>query len=55
MIGCPVASYGAVPTHTTLASLIRLLAVAFIGQAGDPARQRLAVIDEIKEEIDLFE
>lgn len=55
VIGCHVATYGAVPTHTTLTSLIRLLAVAYIGQAGDPARQRLAVIDEINEEIDLFD
>jgi DNA-binding MurR/RpiR family transcriptional regulator len=55
VVGCHVASYGAVPTHTTLTSLIRLLALAYIGQAGEPARQRLSVIDEINEEIDLFE
>jgi DNA-binding MurR/RpiR family transcriptional regulator len=54
-VGCHVASYGAVPTHTTLTSLIRLLALSYIGQAGEPARQRLGVIDEINEEIDLFE
>lgn len=54
-IGSHVATYGALPTHTTLTSLVRLLAVAFIGQAGEPARQRLGVIDEINEEIDLFE
>jgi DNA-binding MurR/RpiR family transcriptional regulator len=54
-VGCHVASYGAVPTHTTLTSLIRLLALAYIAQAGEPARQRLSVIDEINEEIDLFE
>jgi DNA-binding MurR/RpiR family transcriptional regulator len=54
-VGCHVASYGAVPTHTTLTSMIRLLALAYIGQAGEPARQRLSVIDEINEEIDLFE
>ncbi len=43
------------PTHTTLTSLVRLLAVAFMGLAGEPARQRLGVIDEINEEIDLFD
>lgn len=55
VIGSHVATYGAVPTHTTLASLLRLLAVAYIGQAGEPARQRLSVINEINEEIDLFD
>ena len=55
VIGSRVATYGALPTHTTLASLIRLLAVAFIGQAGDAALQRLSVIDEINEEIDLLD
>jgi DNA-binding MurR/RpiR family transcriptional regulator len=54
-VGCHVASYGALPTHTTLTSLIRLLALAYIGQAGEPAQQRMSVIDEINEEIDLFE
>lgn len=55
VIGSHVATYGALPTHTTLASLIRLLAVAFIGQAGDAALQRLSVIDEINQEIDLLD
>ena len=54
-IGSHVATYGALPTHTTLASLVRLLAVAYIGRAGEPALQRLGVIDQINEEIDLFE
>jgi hypothetical protein len=35
--------------------VIRLLSIAFIGQAGAAAHQRLAMIDEINEEIDLFE
>lgn len=55
VIGCHVATYGAVSTHTTLASMIRLLAMAYIGKAGAPALQRLSVIEEINEEIDLFE
>lgn len=55
VIGCHVATYGAVPTHSTLASVIRILAVSFIGLAGDTALQRLSVIDDINEEIDLFE
>jgi DNA-binding MurR/RpiR family transcriptional regulator len=55
VIGCHVATFGKLPSHATLASMIRLLAIAFIGQAGDKAQQRMAVIDEINEEIDLFE
>ena len=55
VIGCHVASFGLVPSHATLVSTIRLLAIAFIGQAGEAAHQRMAVIDEINEEIDLFE
>jgi hypothetical protein len=35
--------------------MIRMLSIAFIGQPGAAAEQRLAVIDEINEEIDQFE
>ncbi len=55
VIGCHVATFGHLPSHTTLASMIRLLAITFIGQAGAAAHQRLSVIDEINEEIDLFD
>lgn len=55
VIGCHVANYGLVPSHTTFASLIRLLGIAFLAEAGEGARQRMSVIDEINEEIDLFE
>jgi DNA-binding MurR/RpiR family transcriptional regulator len=55
VIGCHVATFGRLPSHATLASMIRLLAIAFIGQAEDKALQRMAVIDDINEEIDLFE
>lgn len=55
VIGCHVATYGAIPSHTTLASLIRLLAIAYIGQAGETAVDRMALIGEINEEIDLFD
>lgn len=55
VIGCHVATYGLLPSHTTLTSLVRLLGIAFIAQAGAGARQRLALIDEINEEIDLFD
>lgn len=55
VIGCHVASYGGVPSHTTLASMIRLLAISFVGRAGEAALRRMAMIDEINEEIDQFE
>ena len=55
VIGCHVATYGAIPSHTTLASLIRLLAIACIGQAGGTANDRMDLIAEINEEIDLFD
>ena len=55
VIGCHVASYGSSPSHTTLVSVLRLLAVAYIGLSGEAAQQRLSVIDEINEEIDLFD
>jgi DNA-binding MurR/RpiR family transcriptional regulator len=55
VIGCHVASYGLLPSHATLVSMVRLLAVAYLGQSGDAARQRLTVIDQINEEIDQFE
>ena len=52
VIPCHVASYGAIPSHTTL---IRLIAIAFVGHAGEAASQRMSVIDDINEEIDLFD
>ena len=55
VIGCHVANYGLVPSHTTFTSLMRLLAIAFVAEAGTSALQRLSVIDEINEEIDLFD
>jgi DNA-binding MurR/RpiR family transcriptional regulator len=55
VIGCHVATFGRLPSHATLVSTLRLLAIALMGHAGDSAHQRLALIDEINEEIDLFE
>lgn len=54
VIGCHVASYGSIPSHTTLLSMLRLMAIAFLGHADEVAQQRLNVIDDINEEIDLF-
>lgn len=55
VISCHVAAFGRLPSHATMASMIRLLSITFIGQAAEAAHQRLAMIEEINEEIDLFE
>lgn len=55
VIGCHVATYGTVPSHVALVSMIRMLAIAYLGEAGETAHRRLAMIDEINEEIDLFD
>ena len=55
MIPSHVASYSAIPSQTTLTSVIRLIAIAFVGHAGEAASQRMSVIDDINEEIDLFD
>jgi DNA-binding MurR/RpiR family transcriptional regulator len=55
VIGCHVATYGTVPSHATLASVIRMLAITCIGQAGKTITQRMNLIEEINEEVDLFE
>ena len=55
VIGCHVATYGLVPSHSTMVSTLRMLAIAYLGQAGETAHQRMTVIDEINEEIDLFD
>ena len=53
VIPCHVASDGAIPSHTSLTSVIRLIAIAFVGHAGEAASQRMSVTDDINEEIDL--
>lgn len=55
VIGCHVATYGTIPSHAALTSMIRLLAISFIGQAGGTAGNRMDLIDQINEEIDLFD
>lgn len=55
VLGCHVATHAPLPTYATLTSMLRLLAVAYVGRSGDAARQRMALIAEINEEIDLFD
>lgn len=51
---CHVSSYGLIPSSTTLVSILRLLAIAYAGQASDTASRRSGLIDEINEELDIL-
>jgi DNA-binding MurR/RpiR family transcriptional regulator len=51
VLPCHVASHGLGPSYTSIASVIRLLAVAFAERAGEPASERLDMIAEIHEEL----
>jgi DNA-binding MurR/RpiR family transcriptional regulator len=51
---CHVSSYGLIASSTTLVSILRLLAIAYAGQAVDIASRRAGLIDEINEELDIW-
>lgn len=55
VLACHIANYGPVPTHATMTSVLRLLAIAFAGQNPEAAAQRGEVIEAIDEELDLME
>lgn len=44
-----------IATCTTMTSMVRLIVIAIIARSGDAARQRPRVIDDIGEEIDIYE
>ena len=52
---CHIANYGLIPTHTSLVSTLRLLAISYTGLAGETAIQRIGLIDDINEELDLMD
>jgi DNA-binding MurR/RpiR family transcriptional regulator len=52
VIPCHVASYGLGPSYTSIASTLRLLAIAFATRAGESASQRADIIADIHEELD---
>lgn len=54
-IPCHIASYGLVDTHTTVVSLLRLLAIALAGYIGEPAMQRASLIKDVAEELEDLE
>lgn len=55
VLPCHVASYGMLPTHATMLSVLRLIAVAYLGRNADAVGQRIATLAAIDEELDLFE
>jgi DNA-binding MurR/RpiR family transcriptional regulator len=52
VIPCHVTSYGLGPSYTSIASTLRLLAIAFATRAGESATQRADIIADIHEELD---
>lgn len=55
VLPCHIASYGLLPTHATMLSMLRLMAVACVGQNPAAVSQRIATLDAINEELDLSE
>jgi len=54
VLRCHIANYGLIATYTTMVSLLRLLAVSYVGHVGETAVQRTGLIDDINEELDVF-
>lgn len=52
---CHIANYGLIPTYATLVSTLRLLALSYIGLVGETAIQRIGLIGDINEELDMFD
>ena len=55
VLPCHVASYGMLPTHATMLSILRLIAVTYLGRNPDAVTQRISTLAAIDEEFDLFE
>ena len=55
VLPCHVSSYGLVPTHATMLSMLRLLAVSFVGDNPDQVKRRAETLDAISEELDLLD
>jgi len=55
VLPCHVASYGMLPTHATMLSLLRLIAVAYTGRNLEAVNQRVSTLVAIDEEFDQFE
>lgn len=55
VLPCHIASYGVLPTHATMISMLRLLALSYLGKNADGVSQRIATLSAINEELDLSE
>lgn len=55
VLPCHVASYGLLPTHATILSMLRLLGIAFAGKNPETAKQRAETLEAIIEELDIME
>lgn len=55
VLRCHISSYGLIPTYTTMVSTLRLLSVAYTGHVSDTAIQRIGLIDDINDELDIME
>ena len=55
VLPCHVASYGPIETHATMLSMLRLIAVTFVGRSPEAARQRAETLDVIREELAIDE
>lgn len=55
VVPCHIASYGLLPTHATMLSVLRLIAVAYVGQNRAAVSQRIATLEAINEELGLSE
>ncbi len=54
VLRCHIANYGLIATHTTMISLLRLMAVSYVGHVGETAVQRAGLIDDINEELEII-
>lgn len=55
VLPCHVSSYALLPTHATMLSVLRLIAVAFLARAPDAVGRRLETLEAIEEELNLLE
>lgn len=55
VLPCHVASYGLLPTHATLLSMLRLMGITYAGKNPESVKQRADTLDAIVEELDIME
>ena len=55
VVPCHVASYAAVPTHATMLSALRLIAVAYMARDPESVSRRIETLEAIDEELNLQE